>query len=358
MFGKIIVTLFVVLTCCSCKEQQVKIVDVRSNFSTKIQLSSPQNFISDILEPTQIVICDSLLFISDRHNSSMINVYDLNGNHITETLYKGRGPGESSNILRIFANNHHLYASVADGNIYCYHLDDIRNNKRLPDRVLSLPDNLYSFPSISVANNQLLFVGRNNDLSNICQTRFCCYNIDKQILQEFGEFPLTDKSLYSYPQNDYSKYTAYQGHIHPSPDGNKAVVIYFYAVGLDIININQKEIKTSVFYQYPEVELVNIGDTAVKTVKRKEKSKRGFLDVWCNNEYIYVLYSDKQFNQEYNQGCYILKYDWDGNPICEIELDREALCISIDQHNRYLYVVTPTDTGSDIVRYELNNEML
>ena len=84
-------------------------------------------------------------------------------------------------------------------------------------------------------------------------------------------------------------------------------------------------------------------------------NKVGFCSVACDNEYVYVLYSGRTFN-EYgmqNHHCEnLLVYDWDGNPIKRYLLDTPLSSIQYDEKNNLIYGIA-FDPEGVLVEYQL-----
>lgn len=337
----------------ACRSSQPEHTEVLEAFTKQISLDNPATVVSGLSDPQNMVLMDSLLFIRESKNDPMLWAYGLSGECHASFLRKGRGPGETSNLLRICPCNKDTFqASVDPESTFVYRIDSVLNGGKLPAEQYHLPTGSFALsPVITCGEGRLLYIGRVTGDAN--ETRFCMYDTATEKIYPFGSYPAGDKEIAEYPADDYSKLTAYQGDISLKPDGTKAVVIYFYAVGLDILDLQRPEIETSVFYRYPQVELNYIPAVKANVVKREIDGYRGFKDVWCSDDHIYVLYTAKRFAEAYNTGCHILKYDWKGNPLCMYRLDREVSCIALDREETRLYAAYADETEARIICYEM-----
>lgn len=351
---RLVLLFFVLSLLSSCKSFYKKNVqDVFSAFSQIHYLDNPQLVLADLYDPQNIMLMDSLLFIRESKNDPMLWAYGLSGECHASFLRKGRGPGETSNLLRICPCDKDTFqASVDPESTFVYRIDSVLNGGKLPAEQYHLPTGSFALsPVITCGEGRLLYIGRVMGDAN--ETRFCMYDTATEKIHSFGSYPAGDKEIAEYPVDDYSKLTAYQGDICLKPDGTKAVVIYFYAVGLDILDLQCLEIETSVFYRYPQVELNYIPALKANVVKRKMDGYRGFKDVWCSDDHIYILYTAKRFDEAYNTGRYILKYDWEGNPLCVYQLSQDVSCIAIDTDETWIYAGISDDKNAQLIRYKI-----
>lgn len=341
----------------SCeKHNSVSTIDVLKQFSKTIELSQPEVLISDLLDPAGIIKLDSLLVISEPMNDPMLTMYSISGKHIANFLRKGRGPGETSNLL--FATSYTdstFQVTVDPESVFLYKMKDVLSGKTLPYCEFNLPIGKYAFSTILKYNDDdYLYIGKDSEKHDNNDNRFCVYHADSKTIDSFGVYPEKDESIVEFPTEDYSKLNAYQGRPVLKPDHSKSVISYYYAVGFDIIDLKTLHIEKSLFYQYPQVEVSYIPELKINAIKRDLNSLRGFLDVWCNDDSIYFLYSGKFFsNSDHSAGKYILKYNWDGEPLCIYQLDQEISCFTLDKGETTIYAGLSEGMSACIICYSL-----
>ena len=96
------VCLLLVSTLLSCgnKMQPINLSDLDK--VQTISLFEPRIIAKGFINPSDIISFDTLIFISDRYSEDMIQVYSIDGQYIRGLLKSGRGPGESTNLLKLF----------------------------------------------------------------------------------------------------------------------------------------------------------------------------------------------------------------------------------------------------------------
>jgi len=225
----------------------------------------------------------------------------------------------------------------------------------MPTEIVHLKRGYIAHASIAKLDDEkLIYSGKDPYDERTNHTRFSIFNFLSDSVYCFGEYPSEDKEIDKIPSTGYNRLTAYQGNITVKPDKRKAVMIYYYAVGFDIIDITTQTIAISKMYQYPMVDLLTIPNTNIQGIKNNSESYRGFIDLFCNDYFIYVLYSDKTFEENYREGRHILKYDWDGNPVCRYILSEEISSFTIDKYEKNLYATRNDEEFGYIIRYQMN----
>lgn len=74
-------------------------------------------------------------------------------------------------------------------------------------------------------------------------------------------------------------------------------------------------------------------------------AKQHYIDVACDNEFIYALWNGKS-RSEGGLAEWIHKYDWDGNMVERIHLDKQLFTIWLDDSADILYGYSPDDDRS------------
>jgi hypothetical protein len=350
------IAIFMVLLC-SCKSKTVVVTkfDIFEDFDVTTDLTDYEIVTSDLLTPSRIVVLDSLVFASEWQSDPMIVCYDMETQTINRFLRKGRGPGEVSNLLRLYAGGDStIQATVDPGGLFIYNKADIRNAV-MPDEIISLKEGYSAFNSIVKAGpGSVIFMGKDPENTKSPKTRFCIYDLKTDRVHCFGEYPSRDENVKNIPAEDFSRQTAYQGDVVVRPDGSRAVAFYLYAVGFDIIDIKERTVVQSKFYQYPTVSSEYIPEIQANVIRRVPESYRGFINAFCSNDYIYFLYTDKTFGEaDSTTGRHILKYDWDGNPVCHYVLDEEVNSFTMDKSEENLYATRIDENSGYLIRYKI-----
>lgn len=321
-------------------------------------LVNSEVIVDGLLGVSDICISDTLIVISLRNSHNMIQVLNESGDLLGEGLKFGRGPGETTNILEISnISNGRVCATVADEKVYIYNISSLISGSILPESIIELQEENYAFSSIAVCDSSLFYVGKDVTKYDENNTIYCIYNFSKDVNSYFGNTFKEDKQSRQYPVNDFTIQTVYQGEPLCRPDMKKVVIPFFYALAFDIVNLEEGnyDIECRKVFTTPGVKIEPIPSLGINTVKRDVTSYVGFLDVSCTQQYIYLLYSEKKFsNNRYNQGRYILKYDWSGNLITKYALDKEVSDFCVDSDNEYILCISNNNEGASLLRYNIN----
>lgn len=320
-------------------------------------LNNSEVIIDGLFGVTDICISDTLIILSFRNSEKMIRVFNESSDLIGEGLKFGRGPGETTNILEISnISNGRVCATVADEKVYIYKISSLISGSILPESIIALKKDNYAFSSIAVCDSSLFYVGKDVTNHNENNTIYCYYNLLTDVITYFGN--TFNKYLQSkdYPVDDFTIQTAYQGEPVCRPDMKKAVIPFFYALAFDIVNLTEDnyDVEYRKVFTTPGVKIEPITSLGINAVRRDGSSYVGFLDASCTQQYIYVLYSAKRFSDHnYDQGRYILKYDWDGNLITKFSLDKEVSDFCVSSDNEYILCIYNTDDDVSLIRYNL-----
>jgi len=159
----------------------------------------------------------------------------------------------------------------------------------------------------------------------------------KEEIGEFGNIP-TNVPLDAFKD-------ACTSYIYRKPGGDKVVLPYRYT---DIIEIYDIANQSWITIQGPEqfnIEYevgTRFGNNFMVKV---EESRKAFQNGAVSDNYIYLLYSGHNHASEYwAKGRYIFVYDWDGNPVRKIILDRYVYDFGISNDDKTIYSYDP-ETG-------------
>lgn len=139
-----------------------------------------------------------------------------------------------------------------------------------------------------------------------------------------------------------------------SPDGSKLAVCISNGCAIAMYDCNDVSLEERMMWEYfpPVFSLANY---EYQKTALSLKSKAGFLDVACTNEYVFALYSGKTLSDGLSTAYYgnhVFVYDWDGFPCKHYVLDKELFVFNIDIENNILYGVSNDPEGC-ILEYKL-----
>ncbi|MEN6457036.1 MAG: BF3164 family lipoprotein [Prolixibacteraceae bacterium] len=150
---------------------------------------------------------------------------------------------------------------------------------------------------------------------------------------------------YNIPSNiSFDSYkSAYQFFIYSKPTGDKIALSYRF---LDAIEIYDIKSKRSIVVHGPEQYDVKFGPLETGMI-RTDETRFAFVNGTVTNDYIYMSYSGVSCNSEKSHfGNSVYVYDWKGNPIKKLILDRLIDGLAVSEDNKTLYA------------YDVNNGLL
>lgn len=324
----------------ACKEKEKVILNgemtLFSKFPKEINISFENVYEYKEGIPKTLKLVDSTLIIfnSTKNIKSYLYNYSLKTGKLSDGyLHKGRGPGEALGAASF---------GIIDDNLWIYDVTlkkilFIDKNKAIESKIetpteYSIKDNYYQM--LILDNNRFLANGNVNSKYKIQEMNF-----SEELLNEYGEF----KKIPDYMPLDALK-DAYHSFLYLSPSKEKLVVPYLYTDVIEIYNL--KIPFKSIAVQGP------IGiDIDFKVGKRKnynymEKNmgiRKTFLAGSVTENYIYLAFSGLSYAERDNINyCkFIYVYDWDGNPIKRINLDRHIKGLAVSKDDKTIYTYDP-----------------
>ncbi|GAA3561006.1 BF3164 family lipoprotein [Snuella lapsa] len=169
------------------------------------------------------------------------------------------------------------------------------------------------------------------------------------VTNEFGIFKNIPSNM---PFDAYKD--AHQSFIFVKPSGDKAVLAYRFTDMVEIFNLKDYSNKI-----VKGVENFNIEFDPLKVGKdfylmgRNKETRMAFIGGCVTNEHIYMAYSGVLTERpESYYSKYIYVYDWFGNPVKKMNLDRNILSITVTKDDKTLYAFD-VDSGY-IVKANIN----
>lgn len=152
----------------------------------------------------------------------------------------------------------------------------------------------------------------------------------------FGEYPQGKR-----PIADDLAATAYiNSKLAMKPDRSRFVSVNSNCGVIEICAIEGDAIRSvrQVAFHYPDVVRTTSGGMAVAAIRKSNVN--GFFDVTCGDEYIYMLYSGRSFNEaglDLGKCDHLLVFDWQGEPVGCLHLSPAFTAIHFDSAEGVLY---------------------
>jgi hypothetical protein len=145
-----------------------------------------------------------------------------------------------------------------------------------------------------------------------------------------------------------------QGDLVLKPSGDKVLCTTKYAPYFEILNIDgDTKIKSSYVFKGWAPDINQNEDEKTISANLKKENKFGFISSSVTDNYIYLLFSGKDFSVDPYLSDIVLVYDWDGNKIKRLNLDHEVEFISVSGEDAFL--ISYHDDGKpNLTRYDLD----
>lgn len=273
----------------------------------------------------QIKIADSLLFINQFHEDSLIAVFNTNRNRIEKKIIsKGNGPGELMPPLDIQISDNQLYILSRP----LFLLNHISMENLLKNDVDFHKD--YQMPPKSdcfLPLNDSLFV-----FSGLWGKRYACLNLASDSIRTFGDFPNYWSEEKDIP--DDAKAMFHQCFFGKHPNKNIFVSCSGY-----ILETYQYDDKNEVPQMLRQMQLGKYSYRYVTngmiSTKLKEGSDPSVTELACTEDYIYLVVQSKENRKNRD----IMVFDWDCRPVKLLKSNKPILCLTVDEKNNKGYCI-------------------
>ena len=255
-----------------------------------------------------------------------LNIYSLKSGILSNGYVgKGRGPGEALSPSAIGVNRQRLW------------LQDITLNKVFTTDIRSITNTntLVSFNEYSHENHYYMIDFKDSlhyfGVGSI-SSHFKIQEIDLtsgKVTKEFGK-------IEKLPENMSLMLfkSIYQSLIFSKPTGDKLVLPYRYLDAIEIFNTETGKGITILGPENYDVKYIPLPHG----MSRTDETRFAFVNGAVTNEYIYLAYSGRTRKDPNSyDGNYIYIYDWDGNPIRKLILDRYIQGMAVSKYNNTLY---------------------
>jgi hypothetical protein len=276
---------------------------------------------------------DKFLVITGRNTKTQVLLIDKKTNASYMFGETGEGPGgflQASDIIPIDGNHIGIY-DVQKRLIYNFNIDSIiHENKHYMPAVLM--NHITAFSPIQIDRlSENKFVAVSIGAPEL--SRFILVDENGEIISYEGKLPPKKSEQTS----DIVHAFAYWGRITTNPEEQKVAVCTNYAGMIQIYDCSANKaglIKEHNFFPVDYSE--NAGNFAVNS-----QTRWGYLSLDSNNKHIFALYSG--LNQVKNPDASFAKsniihvFDWYGNPVVQLIVDRQLSQICVDENTLYGY---------------------
>lgn len=315
-----------------CKTKQEKLFENIQSFSEfpkidTLEFRNLYNYKKGV--PGKIKLFDSTLicFNTNEGATHFLNDYSLKAGKLSNGyLRMGRGPGECIGAFEFGKQGNSLWVQdITLKKILIQQRDDKSENIHKHFNEFPVTENYYIIDFKD--STHYLGVGSVNSQYKIQETELHT----GKIINEIGAFQNIPNII---SLSAFKK--AHQCFIHVKPDGNKAVLAYRFTDVVEIFDLNTE---VGIIIQGPERFEVDYQPSG-EQMFRNDKTRFAFVGGGgtVTNKYIYLFYSGeltKKKDSFYANSIFV--YDWFGNPVKKIVLDRKVKGLAISEDDYTLY---------------------
>lgn len=291
-------------------------------------LKSKKLKVSDsILFPTEFVLFDNLLIISDYGDTDYFKLIDVKSDKVVKQFGRlGDGPCElkpnsilqkvNDSTLGVFDRQNFTYLEFPLENadsIFCQ--NETKKFDFNIQKLIKLDSEIYL--GVGLYDGRYILTNSSN------------YSIDSV----FIEYPFNNDLPISFEE----KAMLFQGNFTNNLDKSRIAFATRSSPVLDILSFQNNEVELIKRIQgstLPIFTSENSGEMVGASLG--DHNVWGFLSITSSDSFIYGLYSGKKTKEEYQKSNLVYVYDWDGNIIKKIVLDQEVSDIVVDDSDDYL----------------------
>jgi len=278
----------------------------------------------NILRPVSVVSLDSVFVFSNGRYEYNISVLDRNTHHLTNGVRTGEGPDEVISYIPVknSRKNQFTYADRIRKKVFSLNYTDgkvtITEESALKD------DKIPRLFCLAELNPKTLI-----GTGMFTDGRFIIYNKENDSYFYAGDYPENEEIKILPSLHKAALYNSSQICVHPN--GKRFAVIYKGL--LDIYEqISESEIRdiSSNHFFFPKFVANDIGTAIVYD----KGNIQGFLAISCDRTAIYLIYSDKTFDEgggDIFSGEHIAVFDWEGRPMRIYHINQSIISLSVDK---------------------------
>ncbi len=322
----LIVAIFIFYSCNKQDTNPCSMFKATQNVRTQIKELEDSLF----FRPYGLICFNNRYLIThDVYNKKIFTVINLEMGVTKRFGRIGHGPGEflpgtscsrfnKKEVLVFNPNTKDCYVGILDSvfmnNDYRFNAPIFKLSLHASDKIAALNDTLFISEGVYKNNRLALF------------------DVEGKLLNTYLSFPETNEN-----EKIEGLGLIYQGKICGKPTGSRFAHITYNSSNIGFYKIEQHNIVPvrEIFLFNPLKDIKNLGN--LKTSINLDNCKVGFLDVYSTDHFIYTLYSDEnQKNHDYTSNI-VLVYDWSGNPIRILNLDRNISDLTVSDDDSTIY---------------------
>ncbi|MCK9449959.1 MAG: TolB-like 6-bladed beta-propeller domain-containing protein [Bacteroidales bacterium] len=301
----------------------------------------------------ELLLSDSFLVAYSMKSDSLFQIFDIPGfKYLGSHVLKGEGPGEELFIvpnLHYYDSNSFLFKTIDNLKIVSY---DKHENKIILHRKIDLPIDFIDIMHFTLLNEKIIGWNYYNVTNEL---EFQLFDIATQKVSNFGNvYPVIDFEI-----KLSDKASLFSKSIMSRPDYTHFAALYDRYPFLRIYNETGNLVK-EVRYNNNQIDPAR-NLSGLNPEKYIAQQTLNYIKLKVTNNYIYGLYAGKTHSelktQEYKIDDFCTEihiWDWQGNPVSKIMLDRPVFSFAVAQDDSFM--VFSSVNEHDKLFYMENNE--
>jgi len=275
-----------------------------------------------LLSPTHLFVAKNYLVVYQMERDPYFYFFDLpSGNFVFSGGNLGQGPNDfikpdarffysTENGFKIFENNGNAIKEleIQDKNLITVHKEIIKPYQNMAiSNLLILPNHKICYANTLMGNSEYYISDPNGENP-----------------QAIGQFP----DWYTKSDEDEMNLFIYIKNEVVNPANGKFMAFYAYFRKFRLFDINGNLLK--------EVS-VNTPGKFPQYTKDRSKSSIAYSFPWTDGTYVYVICKNKKIADKKPNRTELQVWDWDGNPVAQLWLDKpiDYFTISLDYNKLY-----------------------
>jgi hypothetical protein len=347
-----VIIFWLVATLVGCSTKNQNEWNTFDDFPVTINLSTQKIHTEPVLYSVGgMVLLDSVLITVDLKADTFFRVFKLPlFEHIGGFVAKGQGPNEETFIdpfIKPIFENKFLFQGLTSMNLAKF--NNYTNNLEIVKRI-DLPSSLMLLNDAIILGDSVIG-NRPAFFEDDANESFIGYHIvDNKFFEFGGKFPFVKKNLDPSFNNDF-----FGNYLTIKPDGSAFASVYYFFPILRIYNRNGKIINEVRFnngqrfpYAFIEKE---------PTMSDRMEVMQNYFSIKSTNNFIYAMYIGKKEGEmeegwPNNRSNEIHVWDWDGNPIKRILLDKKIFAFDVEKNDKFL-IASSLESLDAFFKYDL-----
>jgi len=329
------------LTFSSCKKLDKNGVNriEFSTFPTEEKISFQNLFEFKAGTAYKIYSVDSTLILFNVHGEKdfFFYNYSIKNKSLSKGFLKyGRGPGEVLGAFSTGINSKTLWVyDITLKKVIAFDRNKVLLQEKNPAFQEYPIDN--SFYQIDLKDD-LTFLSVGN-----IQSKHKIQHIDLKSSKTISEYGTFDNIPNDIPFTTYK--SMQDGFLFTRPSGDKTVFFNLYTDKVEIFNSKKQVISQTIGPEGFEADMDVYDRDQQSRAAVNTKTRFAFLNGAVTQKFIYLLYSGNLYHSEFlDYGNEIFVYDWEGNPVKKLLLDRHINSFTVTADNNIIYASDP-NTG-------------